>query len=181
MCQVCNNGSCSGCGPWQLPTGLTGPQGATGAQGETGATGATGTQGPVGPPKTDITFSSNGPDEGIFAGIPIPWITVDDATYRLVSHYIYEGSSVWATPPTKILVAIAPQAAGALTVDVMVKDITNNQVIGIGQSVNLNGYQIVDLGTLSNIPAGQAVFGLYAKLSAEAESDYVAVMALTMY
>ncbi len=181
MCVNCGTSSCAGCGPWLIPQG---PKGDTGETGPQGIVGPAGPPGPAGPSKnkTDITFS-NYYKNNIGADVWAPYSRVSTAqqNQKLIGHFIYEGSTLWTSPPTKIKIAVDAYSDFTMTGTVFVKDITNNQVIGSATSVNTNGYQILDLGTLANIPAGEAIFGVYGFISAEGEAERMDVLALSMY
>lgn len=84
------------------------------------------------------------------------------ATWARSACFIWKGTTFYGTSPVRIEVA-AVRISGSATYDLRVQDITNGLTICSLLLLSNGTLVIHDLGTLSNVPAGQAIFELQAQ------------------
>lgn len=96
------------------------------------------------------------------SNISIPEDIIDSTTYITLTSFNFPGKNLW--PHITNIKIISLMESGGTSYDVRVFDITNNNYIC---SINLSNTDesICDLGALSNIPTGEAIFELHAKIN----------------
>jgi len=123
-------------------------------KGDAGATGSQGIQGIQG---IQGVAGNDGAD-----GVKIIELTFHDVTnstsYIIASEFIFRGTTALGTP-TKIKVICDSVSGG----DVKIYDVTNAQTICEKTGISSASPSIFDLGTLSNLPAGEAIFEVQHK------------------
>lgn len=160
-----------------LPMGVTGPQGATGVTGPVGVTGVTGPVGPTGiigptggcgPTGPTGPIGPTGPQKPGSTDLIMTWATDDFpfvnrsivTTYEAWTSFIFRGSSVWNTP---LAMRILKYVDDTTTHSLRIYDVTNGNVIASQTGLVYEGWTILDMGTLSNIPSGEAIWEFQAK------------------
>jgi hypothetical protein len=153
------------------PTGVTGPLGVTGPVGPTGSYGPTGPTGPIGP---------TGPQKFGSTDVLIAWATNDFpyinrtlvTTYEVWTSFIFRGTSNWDTPQSVRMMYYVE--SDDKNYSLRIYDATNNNVIAekTGQST-YDSWVILDMGTLSNLPSGEARWEFQAKRDARAASGVI--------
>lgn len=156
MCSCLGGCSCSS-NSTVLPIG---PQGPTGPAGADGADGINGTNGANGLAFYSLALNLEQ------AGHITP-------SYDEVATFIYPGSSSVAAI-TKIK-AILYTSSSSVTGKIKIYDVTNaNTIATFGSGTNSTSpYNIVDLGTVSSLPTGPAVFSVQVYNSAIVAIDKV--------
>jgi hypothetical protein len=161
-----------GSASWVL-MGVTGPQGATGVTGPVGPTGITGAIGPTGPTGPGITgptgpIGPTGPQKPGSTDLILTWATDDFpfinrsivTTYEAWTSFIFRGSSIWNSP---IAFRLLKYVDDSTLHSIRIYDVTNGNVIAEQTGLSYTGWIILDMGTLSNIPSGEAIWELQAK------------------
>lgn len=97
-------------------------------------------------------------------------LTHKPSSYTVVYRFSYPGSTAAGTIQT--VTAIAYQL-GTSTYSIRVQDITNGTTIAEATGQTNNTPAIIDLGTISNVPTGAAVFELQQNKTAGHPSDKV--------
>ncbi len=100
------------------------------------------------------------------------------ATWQRVACYIWQGTTFYGKSPTSIEVA-AVRLSGSVTYDLRIQDITNGLTIATLSGLSNTVFVIHNLGTLSNIPAGQALFELQSQRAAGAATIEVCAQEIT--
>ena len=103
-----------------------------------------------------------------------PYVSTVATSYTALGRFIYPGSTEAGTI-TRVL-AVVYQTTGSATASIRIYDTTNSLVI-----CELTGFSdvnptIKDLGTISNVPAGQVIFEVQAKTSASNKTVYVSAV-----
>jgi hypothetical protein len=89
---------------------------------------------------------------------------VASPTYQTVGHVIWPGTNNWGTDGTDEACAIAWSAGTAPNgIKIRLYDSTNGNVIAESATITGGEPAVVSLGTVSNLPAGVAVFDVQGK------------------
>jgi hypothetical protein len=80
------------------------------------------------------------------------------ATYETLAHIIYPGSDLRGLD----YVYVATQLGGGTSMSVRLYDLTNAQQIAEKTGITNTTFSAVDIGTLSNLPTGQAMLEIQA-------------------
>lgn len=165
--------------------GVTGPQGATGPQGSQGSPGVTGVTGPAGapqgspgvtgPPGPTGPPGATGPMQPGSHDLLMTWATDDFPfinrsivlTYESWASFIFRGSSVWSTP---VSIKLLKYVDDATAHSIRIYDVTNGNVIAEQTGLSYSGWIILDMGTLSNVPSGEAIWEFQAKRDSGAQA-----------
>jgi hypothetical protein len=89
--------------------------------------------------------------------------STSNSTWTFGANFIFRGSDIEGTP--KAIKVIGGQTAAG-TGQARIQDITNSKTIATNTSITNVGKAIVDLGTLSNVGTGEAIWELQIKTSA---------------
>ena len=89
------------------------------------------------------------------------YLFTKNATYTVLSRFIFRGTIALGTPTNIKIVAHVKTAAKPG--DVKVYDLTNTETICEVTGINGTSSYIIDLGTISNLPSGEAIFEIQAK------------------
>lgn len=102
-----------------------------------------------------------------------PYISSNSSSYRIISYFEYDGSDNVFTP-VKIQAVLARSNAGS-TAKCRIYDSTNAQVIAEVTGLVLSTtFQIYDLGVVSNVPTGPAVWEFQIEKTSGGGSIWVA-------
>ena len=105
-----------------------------------------------------------------------PALSAKTASYETLVPFIFGGTTRYGSSPTKIY--LLAWCDSGMTFDLKVQDVTNAQTIGEVTGLSNTAAAIVDLGTLSNLPAGQAIFELQFKGSVSNKVGYVSALSV---
>lgn len=86
-------------------------------------------------------------------------------TYSEISSFVYGGSTSWGNIVQILLLSENGSDTGNKKYDVRLYDATNATVIAEVLAIQYDGLGIQDLGTISNVPTGQAVFEVHVRKS----------------
>ncbi len=118
----------------------------------------------------------------VYTGIICPFVPTlelhlgskhTETTYGALGRFRYAGSDVVGVP--QFIKFVAEVTAGLTSGEIRVVDLTNssNQIGEV--SLTNTSPVVVDLGTLADIPTGEAVFEVQAKRTGGTGVDYTAV------
>lgn len=82
-----------------------------------------------------------------------PWVSIKSATYYTVARFIFRGTTILGTPVSAKALLERPNTPIA-NYQVKIYDVTNAQTIAESVAQSTAGPLILDLGALSNLPAG---------------------------
>lgn len=105
-----------------------------------------------------------------------PYIEVKSSYYRTAAKFIFNGTTELGTP-VKIKVAYQVQQSSKPG-SIRIYDYTNGNVIAEKTHLNSTSENIVDLGSLSNLPSSQAVFEVQMKTTSS--SKWIRASSLSM-
>jgi hypothetical protein len=92
-----------------------------------------------------------------------PYISTTSTSYQSISQFIFPGTTGLHGPPDTALV-IGSAASDGSTSGFRIQDITNTLTIAESAAATTNVAEaIIDLGSVSNLPTGQAVFEIQIK------------------
>jgi hypothetical protein len=80
------------------------------------------------------------------------------ASYVTLQEFNFRGSDLWGTPQTLEVIASVVSGIGSIRV----RDITNSLTIAENTNITNTTTAVVDLGTISNVPAAGAVWAIQA-------------------
>jgi hypothetical protein len=89
-------------------------------------------------------------------------IRVGETTFEALMHYIWRGSVQHGTP-TKIKIVAKTEGGVGKPIDVRIVDLTNGSAVIGAVSFENTTFAIIDLGTLSNISRGEALWEVQGK------------------
>ena len=89
-------------------------------------------------------------------------LKVDDTTYKTKGRFVFQGSTVTGTPT---LIKIIAEVSSGSTGSVRLFDATNSLVIAEKTGISSTTPSIVDMGTISNVPTGEAIFEIQLRNS----------------
>lgn len=104
-------------------------------------------------------------------------VTTKNATYTFATRFIYMGSTTTGIPTTALVIGGVDSTA---TMSIRIFDITNSLTIAEVTDVTVITPSIINLGTISNIPTGQAIFELQILKSAGPGPENVNIAAINM-
>ena len=87
---------------------------------------------------------------------------VDDTTYKAKGRWLFQGSTIEGTPT---LIKIIAEVASGSTGSIRLFDATNSLVIVEKTGISSTTPSIIDMGTISNVPTGEAIFEIQLKNS----------------
>lgn len=131
--------------------------------------------------KATIKSTGGGPGDGWALGFPLihdnskPFLAVSEAVYTEKADFIFPGTTQIGSSSFKIK-AIAKSNEGVdqtKGIDIRVYDVTNSLVIAEVVDVFNNTKQIIDLGSVSNLPSGEAIFEFQGRKSLTSPKDGV--------
>ena len=109
------------------------------------------------------------------------YLIAEETTYEILVNYLFRGTDVIGSPDAIKMIATTTGSIGGL--DVRIYDVTNSLVIceklGFLAAVD-QVFEIVDLGTLSNLPTSSAIFELQVKLQIDGAGKRGWISALSM-
>ena len=89
-------------------------------------------------------------------------IEVQNTTYRLIGRFFFAGTDKLGVM-SKIKI-MAHRCSGSNDYSLKVYDVINGNQIVEKTGLTNDDYQVIDLGTLSNLPSGESVFELWGKV-----------------
>jgi hypothetical protein len=89
-------------------------------------------------------------------------VRIGETSWQVMMHHIWRGTNVNGVPSSIKFIARAEGGAGK-PVDVRIVDVTNGGVVIGSASTESTTFVIVDLGTLSNMSSGEAIWEIQGK------------------
>lgn len=111
-------------------------------------------------------------------GTDVPYFNTTNIAYTTVGAFLFGGTTALNTP-SKIK-AIGFKDAGPTSWDVRVLDITNTTTIATKTGNTGTAPEIVDLGTLTSLPAAEAIFEVQIKRAGGLPADFVYIHNVTI-
>ena len=101
-----------------------------------------------------------------------------NSNYERIGTYIYDGSASGLT--IRKILAVAHLDSGVTSYSIRIFDFTNNNTVAeaTGSSVN---EAIIDLGTISNVPAGRSIFEIQVKKTGGGGNKFCHLHNVTFY
>ncbi len=104
--------------------------------------------------------------------------STNTTTYAPVARFIFEGSTALAVP-TKIYVNSWQAAQAGSQGKVRVYDLTNSQLIAESALItSTSSTNIVDLGAISNVPTGRAIWAIEHQGNGENKDNFISSMSV---
>lgn len=103
-------------------------------------------------------FTPRPTDAGVIQVMPETNQT-SSASYVTLGRFLFRGSNLWSTPQALKIVAKVASGTGA----VRVQDVTNSLTIAEDAAIVATTDTILDLGTIANVPTGEAVWELQGR------------------
>jgi len=111
--------------------------------------------------------------------ITFPTITTNSDSYLSLGHFIFHGSDKTGTPD--LICVIGGMHDAGTVCGVRVYDHTNAQVIVEKLDITANNPTLVDLGIISNIPAGFAIWEVQVRRVSGTGTKKVAAGSLSIH
>lgn len=89
-----------------------------------------------------------------------PYVSTTSNTYATVAHVIFAGTNILNTVSE---IDLAASTKDTKTVDFRIYDVTNNQTIAEYLGFSSTTVMVQSMGTISNLPATQAVWAIQAR------------------
>jgi hypothetical protein len=89
-------------------------------------------------------------------------VRVGETSFQALMHYIWRGSVVHGAP-TKIKIVAYAEGGVGKEIDIRIVDLTNGSAIVASVQVANTAFGIVDMGTLSNLSRGEALWEVQGK------------------
>jgi hypothetical protein len=86
------------------------------------------------------------------------WAQTNNTAWTNRAAFVFPGTNKVLTPSKINALVWGNAGAGATGADIRIVDVTNSQVIATVLGVGTSPTVITDMGVLSNIPAGEAIF-----------------------
>ena len=104
----------------------------------------------------------------------IPGVTKKGTGYSVVSQVLFGGTAALGVPTVcKVVIKVATGVGS-----IKLFDVTNSLTIAENTNVSNTTYQIVSLGTLSNLPTGEAIFEVQLRHNTANEEITVSTLSL---
>lgn len=107
------------------------------------------------------TVSSSGA-KGCLHSCGVTATTLTTGAFTTVRSFIFPGTTEIGTTISKVLVHL--NSTSSVTVSYRIQDISNSQTIASDTAISNNGVNLHDLGTISNVPTGEAIFEFQGQL-----------------
>ena len=119
----------------------------------------------------DFSFFSQQHRDGI--------IVKETDVYIFVANFIFRGTTALGTPTAIKVISLVEDASNAASIKIF--DVTNSLTIAEGTGFTNIVFAINDLGTLSNLSAGEAIWELQGKLTTDTKGDDLNIGSLSVY
>jgi len=128
---------------------------------------------------TDLSSSVNDMDFSFFSQQHSDGIIIKETdVFVFAARFIFRGTTLVGTPATISVCYLVEDATNAASVKIF--DATNSLAIAEVGSLVSTTPDIADLGTLSNLPTGAAIFEIQGKLTTDTKGDDLNIFALNI-
>lgn len=92
-----------------------------------------------------------------------PYVKMESTSYTEIGSFIFRGTNAAGTPTA---IKSVSYSEGTDSYSIQIYDVTNSKIIAEQTGITGLTPQIEDLGTLSNLPTGEAIFKIFGKKDA---------------